>query len=247
MRLAVIACEVLLRELSALVAGSPNTVSMYWLKQGLHDTPDILHQRLVEKIAEVEARQEELSEDKKFDAIVLGYGLCSNGIVGLGSRTLPIVAARCDDCIALFLGSQQRYLEVFSSRPGIYWYNPGWIERAFTPSEQSYERRLSEYIELYGEDNASYLMEQENGWINQYTACCYIDSPAYRSDACEEYARAAADCFGWEFLREPGSSALLSRLLSGEWEGEDILVCPPGHTIALSHDDRKIISVNNSK
>ena len=217
MRLAVIACEVLLRELGALVAGSPNTVSMYWLKQGLHDTPDILHQRLVEKIAEVEARQEELSEDKKFDAIVLGYGLCSMGLsVGLGSRTLPIVAARCDDCIALFLGSQQRCLEV-SSRPGIYWYNPAGLNAPSPPLSSPMRGGCRIHRAFYGEDNASYLMEQENGWINQYRL--YHRFPRLPQRRLRGICRAAADCFGWEFLREPGSSALLSRLLSGEWEG----------------------------
>ena len=42
MRFALIGCMVMNREISHLIAESPNIVRAWWLKQGLHDTPDIL-------------------------------------------------------------------------------------------------------------------------------------------------------------------------------------------------------------
>ena len=152
LRLAMIACEVMVREVSFLTAQSEHIISVRWMKQGLHDNPSMLNRMLKEKIAEIEELNEQMSADKKFDAIVLGYGLCSNGVIGISAETLPLVIPKCDDCIALFLGSQSRYLELFRQYKGIYWYTPGWVERAFTPSPESYRRRLREYEETYGEE-----------------------------------------------------------------------------------------------
>ena len=38
-------------------------------------------------------------------------------------------------------------------------------------------------------------------------------------------------------LKEMG---LLERLVNGPWEDEEFLVCPPGHRIIASNDERKI-------
>ena len=48
---------------------------------------------------------------KGYDAIVLVYGLCNNGIVGLVARDTRVVMARAHDCITLLMGDRQRYLE----------------------------------------------------------------------------------------------------------------------------------------
>lgn len=241
-RIALIACAVLERELSFEIARTPSVVRVWWLRQGLHDTPDLLRQQLQNEISRIEEEQETLASDKKYDAVCLGYGLCSNGLLGLRAKTLPLVAPRCDDCISLFLGSAARYRRLFDRRPGTYWYNPGWIEHAFTPSEQSYESRFQDYLEQYGEDNAEFLMEAEREWVKNYQNCVYIESPVYQNTAYEEYARQAAADYGWEFSREPGDQGMLTRLLAGEW-GDEFLVCPPGHTIEADYSDRKIKAV----
>lgn len=72
LRLAMIACEVMVREVSFLTAQSEHIISVRWMKQGLHDNPSMLNRMLKEKIAEIEELNEQMSADKKFDAIVLG-------------------------------------------------------------------------------------------------------------------------------------------------------------------------------
>ena len=42
MRLAIIGCMVMNREISHLVSESRHVVRVWWLRQGLHDTPDVL-------------------------------------------------------------------------------------------------------------------------------------------------------------------------------------------------------------
>lgn len=242
-RLALVACAVLERELSYEIARADSAVRVWWLRQGLHDTPDLLRQKLQNGIDQIEEEQETLASDKKFDAICIGYGLCSNGVLGLRAKTLPLVVPRCDDCIALFLGSAARYRRLFAGQPGTYWYNPGWIEHAFTPSEQSYKARFADYVEQYGEDNAEFLMEAERDWVKNYQNCVYIESPVYQNPAYEAYARQAAQDYGWTFGREQGDQRLLTSLLAGEWDEREFLVCPPGSVIEVDYSDRKMQAV----
>ena len=46
MRIALIGCMVLNREIAHLTANSKNVVRSWWLRQGLHDTPDLLRRAL---------------------------------------------------------------------------------------------------------------------------------------------------------------------------------------------------------
>ena len=86
MRIAIIGCMVMNREISRLVSESRNTVRVWWLRQGLHDTPDILRTELQRALDEIERENSLLPENLRFEAVVLAYGLCSNGVLGLRSR-----------------------------------------------------------------------------------------------------------------------------------------------------------------
>ena len=108
MRIHIIACRVFTRELSYYASQSPNTIDITWLPQGLHDTPEKLRSMLKESLDGLYRQKEKQMIKHWPDFIVLCYGLCSNGIVGLESRDTPLIIPRTDDCIALFLGSQQR-------------------------------------------------------------------------------------------------------------------------------------------
>ena len=68
-------------------------------------------------------------DETRYDAVLLGYGLCSNGLVGMGARSIPLVVPRAHDCITLFLGSKERYLQYFQDNPGVYFMTSGWIGR----------------------------------------------------------------------------------------------------------------------
>lgn len=243
MRIAMIGCMVMNREISRLTAESGHVVRVWWLRQGLHDTPDLLRSSLQRLIDEIEEENEALSAHLRYEAIAFGYGLCSNGVIGLTARSLPLIIPRCDDCISLFLGSADRYRALFRQLPGVYWYNTGWIEQAFTPSKENYARRRAEYAEAYGEDNADYLMECTNNWMQEYQHCGYITCPLGENPAYEAYARQAAQDFGWQFTKVEGDMAYLDALVNGPWDEARFLTCPPGHRIEAAYDNRKIQSV----
>lgn len=243
MRLAIIGCMVMNREISHLAAESANVVRVWWLRQGLHDTPDLLRQELQRRIDEIEQENQMLHAHLRMEAIVLAYGLCSNGVIGLRSHSIPVIVPRCDDCISLFLGSADRYRALFRELAGVYWYNNGWIEQAFTPSRENYVRQRAQYAEEYGEENADYLMACTNNWMTQYHHCGYITCPLGERPDCEAYARQAAADFGWQFTQIDGDMTYFNALVNGPWDDARFLTCPPHSRIAAFFDERKFYSV----
>ncbi len=122
MFLKVIACEVAAREIYHVAARSENLIDVELLTQGYHDIPAIGRTELQKRIDAVPAG--------KYDAIILGYGLCSNILTGLNTAHTPLVIPRAHDCITFFLGSKERYQEFFNAHPGTYYYTSGWLECA---------------------------------------------------------------------------------------------------------------------
>ncbi len=246
MKLAVIACQVMQREICLLAAKSKHTVTPYFLPQGLHCTPDILRSEINKKIDEiVNLKTVHDGVNKDFDAIALGYGLCSRGIIDVVAKNISLIVPKTDDCIALFLGSQQRYLKEFNRNSGIYWYNPGWIETSFIPCKENYEKQYNDYVLKYGEDNAEFLMEETNGWHTKYTEGCYITSPYINNTPYIDFAKDAITGMGWQYTQLDGDGALLEKLINGEHNEDEFLICPPGYKIVETFDNKKIKAVEN--
>ena len=235
-KLYVISCNVLWRELCYYAALSPHSYTFHFLKQGLHNTPDILRSELQNAI-------DTIPPDEGFSAILIGYGLCSNGIEGITSRHTKLVIMRGHDCITFLLGSKERYKSRMDESPGTYWYSPGWIETGFTPGKETYKKLLETYTEKYGSDNAAYLMEMEQGWQSKYSAAAYIDLGFHNTDRYRNYTWESAKWLGWRFDDIAGDPHLVMDFLEGRWNGGDFLIVKPGETVAASHDD-SIIKTN---
>lgn len=247
MRLKIIACKVLSRELALLTAFSNHYLDITTLRQGLHNTPDELRASLQKEIDLIDAGQDvhsatpQYSED--FSAILLGYGLCCNGLVGLSSKRYPLIVPRAHDCITLFLGSREKYQEYFDSHRGVYWYNRGWLENTPMPGEKRYHTTRATYAEHYGEDNADYLMEMEQGWLKEYQWCTFVDWPEFDNASFKKETKDNADFLGWHYDEIQGDKALLERFISGKWE-DDFLIVPPGKSLCPSYDS-SIIKVSD--
>lgn len=231
-----IACKVMARELYYSAFQSPAFVDIQLLEQQLHNVPDNLRQTLQEAIDSVEESNE------KYDAIILGYGLCSNGIMGIKSRKTPLVIPRMHDCISLFLGSKDTYRSLFDSASGgVYWYTPGWLETCLMPGPDRNEALFKHYSELYDEDNAEFLIESENSWIREYKNAYYVNWPQLHNEDYIDYTKYCADKLGWNFRLIEGSDSLLTNLLKGNWEDERFLIVPAGLEVVPSYDENTII------
>ena len=229
MRIAFIGCMVMFRELSALMAESGHVFRPFWQPQGLHNTPDLLRENVQRAIDEVEEYNASAPEHLRFEAVVLGYGLCSNGTVGLRARGIPVVIPRCDDCVTLFLGSRERYLREFHAVSGTFWYSRGWMEQGDMPGPEAFERQRQEFMEKYeDEELVDYLCEAEQSWIRNYERAAYITSPLGDSDALKEKVRSDAEGFGWRYEELPGDLGFFRKLAAADWDEEWFLTCPPG-------------------
>ncbi len=243
MRLKVIACDVLNREISYLSSLSNCYVDVTFLHQGLHCTPDKLKIMLQKEIdiANNGFPYNHFELYPEYDYIVLGYGLCSNGIIGLSSKKLSLVVPRAHDCITLLLGSKSKYDELFSLNPGTYWYSRGWIECSIQPGEERYINTLNQYVERYGEENAEYLMNMEQGWFSKYNKAAFINWKCLgNTEYYKSYTKKCAQYLKWDYTELNGDFLLMEKILNGYFEDGDVQVIPAGKTITLSHNENII-------
>ena len=228
MRLKLISCEVLYREMCAAVARSPHQVALEFLPMGLHDQGGpAMRTRLQEAVDRVDAT--------RYEAVLLGYALCGNGVAGLVSRTLPLVIPRAHDCIALLMGSRERYRSYFENHPGVFFRSTGWLERG-QDLDQAAPYTLEALIARYGEDNGRYLFEQFNGYQRNYRQLAYIATGLEPDGSFEQRAREEAAHRGWQFETIRGDLRLLERLVGGECDEDDFLVVPPGWRVKPTYD-----------
>lgn len=206
----VIACATVIEE---LLSHLPPGVDYRVLDFGLHVNPDALRLSLQEAID---------ASSASFNTILLGYGLCSQAVVGLCANGCTLVVPKVDDCIGIFLGSELAYKAQFRSEPGTYYMTKGWIEAGDSPFGE-YESM----VERYGEEKARSLMGKV---LKNYTRLALINTGHYDLDRYREYCRRAAHCFGLRYEEIPGSNSLIEKLLNGPWD-DQFVVAYPGETI----------------
>ena len=249
MRIHIAACRILSRELSYLASQSVNQIDITWLGRGLHNTPEKLRDQIIGTIDDLYRQLESRALEHRPDYIVLGYGLCSNAVVGVRCTDIPIVVPRTDDCIALFMGSQKRYLEEFSKAGGTYWLNSGWIEQSarLVNGDDMKRRRWLEYAERFGEDNADYLIEVESSWERNYTTLGYIHSSVYDAAANRDAAAGEAQAKGWELNEIGDNLRLLRMMVDGTWNDHEFLIMKPGERIAPDYTGLKLKAVKDEE
>lgn len=226
MRLQFIVCKVMQKEAYYCATRSKNIIDVVVMEQGLHEKPE----KLRTELALVLERTKD-SQGRPYDASILGYGLCSNGIVGLSAK-IPLVIPRGHDCVTLLLGSKEKYQQYFDSHRGVYWFSPGWIETGAQPGKEHFERTLKQYIEKYGHDNAAFLMETHYNSLKQYNWAVYIDWGLPGSEEDKEFTRRCAEYLGWQYGEIKGGSKLMQKLVDGDWDEDKFLIVKPGQKIA---------------
>lgn len=235
MHLKLISCEVLYREMCSTAARSPHQVDVEFLPKGLHDLGgEAMRSKLQESVDRVDAGQ--------YDAILMGYALCGNGVVGLTARTLPIVLPRAHDCIALLMGSRGKYQLYFDANSCVYYRSTGWLERGGNLEQVFRDRTgvghsLEELIVRYGEENGRYLYKELTRYKHTYRQLTYIETGLEPDGSFEERAREEAAKKGWTFEKVTGNLTLFQQLLSGNWPKQDFLIVKPGWRVVPTYND----------
>ena len=180
------------------------------------------------------------------DRILLGYGLCNNGIAGLAARRCPITVPRAHDCMTLFFGSRERYEEYFRANPGTYFLTTGWIERGEATGDlrqlsiqhaNGMDLTYAELLAKYGEDNAQFLYDQLCDQTKHYRRLTYIATGLEPDGSFESQARTRAQEKGLEFGTEQGNLRLIHALVNGPWDEKEFITIAPGEQIAVDFGD----------
>lgn len=217
----VIACEIFEDMLKQhLPEGVTEQVT--FLEYGLHRVPN--------KIANTV--QMHLDDLPTPSLVVLGYGLCGNGIKGIRAGVHTLLVPRMDDCIAMLLGSRSAYLREFSTVPGTYWLSKGWLESGSHPLKEH-----EEYSEKYGSEDAEWLMDTQYQHYERLVLVTHTqdDMNRYRSQA-----QAMAEfCQRWDFSYEEilGSDRFVKRLAEVAQDmnktDKEFVIIPPGGEIRM--------------
>lgn len=241
MLIKLIACEIAVREFCYVTARSKNIVDPEFLTQGYHDTPNSGRQEVQKRIEAV--------PNGKYDAIVLGYGLCSTILAGLRTPHTKMVLPRAHDCITFFLGSKERYQQCFDANPGTYYYTCGWLEctrrRAsqgqegpgvLFPAQGGISAAYEQWVKKYGEEKAQYLLEVMGEWTAGYTHGTLIDYEFTKSLALRDQVSRICGERGWQFSELEGDLGLFQRMVDGDWRENEVLVLEPGQQVVQTFD-----------
>ncbi len=183
-------------------------VSVRYKDQDLHRTPELMTEILQEAVDECKEEAEE---------IVLGYGLCSNGVAGLEAPPQGLIIPRVHDCIALFLGSRAAYYKAHRERPGCYYLTPSWIRENKDPigiMEKDYTPRV-------GREDAIWTINEE---LKHYTHIALIDTGAGDLGTLRARARENAIFLNKEYEEVAGKKDFFRKVLFGPYDDDFVKV-----------------------
>jgi hypothetical protein len=191
-----------------------------FLDYGLHANPKNLRKTL----------QAEIDSITSASLIVLGYGLCGNGLKDIQSEIHTLLLPRTEDCIAIFLGSDEAYRKEFNAHPGTYYLTGGWLEAGSDPLKE-----YKKYVEKYGQKTADFVMDQQ---YKNYKRIALVghsedDLAAYRERAMQvaEYAKR----WGMNYHEISGSDAYVRKLVEVATDlskaDDSFWIVPPGKKI----------------
>jgi hypothetical protein len=215
----ILACRVLQDQLLRMLPEG-FALDVILMDYGLHRVPT----KMTPALQEVLDRIEEPS------LVVLGYGLCGNGLRGLRAGRHTLLVPRVDDCIALLLGSYQAYMREFEAVPGTYYLSKGWLESGSHPLKE-----FEEYVPKYGPEEAMWIMDQQYQHYERLMLVAHTqaDLEAYRPQA-QEVAR-FCQRWGMRYEEMLGSDRYVQRMVQVAAELEqadgDFLVIRPGDEI----------------
>jgi hypothetical protein len=244
MVLKLIACNVFQREVCLCLARTPHVIDLEFTELGEHANSGGLRQSIQSKIDATEIT------GKKYEAILILFGLCGNSTSGLFARQTPLIVPRAHDCCTILLGSKQRFEEHFKEAPSTPFSSVGYMERGdyFLRTDGGnptleYGDPYAKLIEQYGEEDAKYIWETMHPPALDHGTgrAVFIDIPETTPREMVEQFKEKATAAGKECVHMQGSLHLIQHLVDGHWDNSDFLTVPPGYKTAGVYDWSEIV------
>ncbi|MDO4478040.1 MAG: DUF1638 domain-containing protein [Lachnospiraceae bacterium] len=210
-----LACDMLKNELQSLLEKGLFEGEVVWMEKGLHEYPDQLRTAL----------QEEIDKwDEKADQILLAYGLCGNGLLGLTSHHASLVIPNFDDCIRCLL-STKAGMDI-PMDPSALYYTAGWLDL-----EDSMLSENTRYMQTYGPVKGLKIIKS---MFKHYKYVRMVETGQYDVDDAIRQVTPMAEKIGLECRREPGSLRVYKEFLKGN-VSDEFIITKPGETIGEAH------------
>lgn len=217
----IIACASVIEEMLPFL---PAHIEYKEVEAGLHLNADKLRNAIQSLIDD---------SNDEFENIVLGFGLCSMAAVGLKASRSRLIIPRVDDCIGLFLGSQDSYKKQLEKEHGTYFLSKGWIDAGVTLIEE-----FKQVEERMGKEAAGIVRER---MLKGYTRLAFIDMGHKNQGEYRAFSKKAANELGLRFDEIRGTDRLIKKMIFGPWDESNFIIVKPGEKISFSdfRTDRK--------
>lgn len=244
MNLKLICCNVFMREACAAIAQTPHVIDVEFTELGEHVHSETLRDGLQ---ARIDAAGQAA---RRYDAILLLYGVCGNATIGLQARSIPLVIPRAHDCCTILLGSRAKFREHFEVNPSTPFSSAGYMERGDYylrvedgQHQMHFGDSYASYVEQYGEENARFIWESMHPVTPEgmEERAIFIEVPETAHLGAVEAFRAKVEGDHRTFIKLDGDLRLIRKLIGGEWDPEEFLVVPPGQKTQGVYDWSEIL------
>ncbi len=214
MKAVICACRTIEDELNFVLEENKIDFPVIYVEAGLHSEPEKLKSFLQDTINAIE----------NVDFILLGYALCGNGLIGLSSQKATLVLPQYHDCVAMFLGSDERYRANLGSKMAALFITGGFM-RYFNPKEKFYY----DIVTRLGEKKA---LRYAKCVFENYKRFALVETGAFTPEPLFQEMKDQADFFELETCRMQGTVDVFRKLVLGQWD-EHFQIVPPGQKIQI--------------
>jgi hypothetical protein len=215
MKRAIIACAMIENELKKVYKKTGCSLPILWMERGYHNNPINLKQNL----------QQAIDELQDMDDILLVFGLCGNATNGIVSRKARLIIPKFDDCINMLLYNGIRKKRAYTEPRSIY------ITKGWTLDSESIVAQYDNNLDTYGKEVADDIMAM---MYEHYEKITIIDTNSYKMEEVLKYAHKAANLLELSIDQTKGSTIIIEKLLSGQWD-ENFIVQSPGQPLNTMH------------
>ena len=202
----IIACSMMEHEVRAAMKDAGLDCPVVWIERELHNFPDRLRRELQAQLDRTEA-----------ETVLLAFAQCGNAAAGLEARHSQIVLPRFADCVHLLRSKapgDPGEVDIYT----LYMY-PGFLE-----TRSGLFKEYDCCREKHGEETAKMVCRM---MVEHYQNVSLMDTGASDPSAVAPAAQELADLLGLNCTSCSGTYRVLTKLFSGQWD-EEFVVVPPG-------------------